>query len=207
MSTPRVYRIGAALTPFAALCENGPMAVDRLVELITQESIAQRVAELGLELAADFPDGPDSAPLWLVGALKGSFYFLADLSRAIPRDVAIGFVRASSYRDGFESSGRVEVRSELDGLPAGADIVLVEDVIDSGRTVQAILDRLTALRPRSLKVVTLLDKPARRIVPVPIDYRGFEIPDRFVVGYGMDYAERYRNLPDIRYLDEARDAG
>ena len=151
----------------------------------------------------------DLAPLLfgLVGALKGSFYFLADLSRSIPRDVAIGFVRASSYGDGVESSGRVEVRSELDGLPAGADILLVEDIIDSGRTVQAILEHLTALRPRSLKVVTLLDKPARRVVQAPIDYRGFEIPDRFVVGYGMDYAERYRNLPDIRYMDDARDAG
>ncbi len=179
------------------------MPAERLVELISRDRIAQRVTELGLALASDFPDLADAPRLWLIGALKGSLHFLSDLSRSIPRDAAIGFVRAISYRDGRESTGRVEVRSELDGPLEGADVVLVEDIIDSGRTVSAVLEHLNRLQPRSLKVATLLDKPSRRVVDVPIDYRGFEIPDRFVVGYGMDLAERYRNLPDIRYVDQA----
>ncbi len=174
---------------------------ERLAEMISSERITQRVEEIGRELAADFPDSPEAPPLWLVGALKGALYFLADLSRAIPRDVAVGFVRASSYGSGVDSSGHVEVSATPDGPPEGANIVLVEDIVDSGRTAKAILEYLAPRRPRTMKVATLLDKPARRVVDVPIDYRGFEIPDRFVVGYGMDYAERYRNLPDIRYVE------
>ena len=155
------------------------VAADRLVELISSDRIKRRVKEMGRRLGEDFPNHEGVPPLWLIGALKGATYFLADLSRAIPRDAAIGFVRAKSYGAGVESSGRVEVRSELEGLPEGADVVLVEDIIDSGRTVRAILEHLTAMRPRKLKVATLLDKPARRVVDVPIDYRGFRDPGPF----------------------------
>ncbi len=176
------------------------VASDDLKILLTAQQIESRVAELAERIGRDFPASPHAPPLWLVGALKGSVFFLADLARAIDRDVSLDFVQASSYGDSTETSSNVRLLRDLDHDIAGADVILVEDIVDSGHTAQALLRLLGSRKPHTLKLATLLDKMSRRAVEVPIDYRGFEIPDRFVVGYGMDHAERYRNLRDIRIL-------
>jgi hypoxanthine phosphoribosyltransferase len=168
--------------------------------LLSQQKIQTRVRELGLRIADDFPPAPGGPALWLVGALKGATFFLADLARAIPRDVSVDFVQTSSYGDSTEHSGNVRLLRDLEHDIAGDDVILVEDIVDSGRTARALLELLAARRPRTLKLCTLLDKPSRRVVEIEIDYLGFEIPDQFVVGYGLDYAERYRNLSDIRVM-------
>jgi hypoxanthine phosphoribosyltransferase len=168
--------------------------------LLTRDQVAKRVVELGQKIAIDFPATPSAAPLWLIGALKGAVFFQADLARAIDRDVSLGFIRASSYGSGTTSSQDVQIRLDLDDDIAGADVILVEDIVDTGYTARALLDRLAAANPRTLRLVSLLDKPSRRKLPVTIDYRGFEIPDKFVVGYGLDHAESYRNRPDISVL-------
>ena len=159
--------------------------------------IAARVSELGRQIGEDFPgDGR----LWLIGALKGALFFHADLARAIPRDVALDFVQAASYGDGAESSGNVRILRDVEHDVAGDDVILVEDIVDSGRTARVLLDLFAARRPRTLKLAALLDKLSRRVVPVEIDYRGFDAPDVFLVGYGLDHAERYRNLREVRAL-------
>lgn len=162
--------------------------------LFCADQIAQRVRELGAAIELDHPPGRD---LRLIGALKGAMFFHCDLARAIGRDLQIEFVRAVSYGAGAESSGTVEISGDLDFDVAGCDVVLVEDIVDTGRTANALLRMLGRQRPASLKLAALLDKPSRRVEPVRIDYRGFEIPNLFVVGYGMDLAERHRNLPGI----------
>jgi hypoxanthine phosphoribosyltransferase len=174
------------------------MTPHALQPLLSAEAIRARVLELGRRIAADHPDAVGGPPLHLVGILKGSFVFLSDLARAVPRDVLLDFVGVASYGAGTESSGAVRITKDLEADIEGADVILVEDIVDSGRTLRFVLDRMLARRPRSLKVAALLDKPGRRVVPVEADYVGFEIPDVFVVGYGLDHAGRYRNLPDIR---------
>lgn len=169
--------------------------------LLRQDEIAARVAVLAARIAADYPATPDAPRLVLVAALKGACFFAADLAREIGRDVTLDFVRASSYGAARVSSGRVELIEVLRDDVAGDDVILVEDIVDSGRTARALLDSLAAKRPRSLRLAALLDKPSRRKIDVTIDYLGFTIEDRFVVGYGLDDNERYRNLPDIRALD------
>lgn len=168
--------------------------------LIEPERIAARVRELGAVIDADFPDGAGAPRLRLVGALKGACFFLSDLARAIERDVEIDFARAASYGASTESAGRVRIVVPPPDDLKGCDVVLVEDVIDSGRTARALLDLIARQSPRTLRVAALLDKPSRRVVDVPVDYQGFEIGDRFVVGYGLDYDERCRNLPGIHTL-------
>jgi hypoxanthine phosphoribosyltransferase len=139
----------------------------------------------------------------LIGVLHGAFVFLADLARALDLPVEIGFVGLSSYGSGTISSGRMEVFHELRADITGRDVVLVEDIVDSGHSVTYLCDYLRQRRPASLRICSLLDKPARREVPVDIDYRGFTIPNLFIVGYGMDFNGQYRHLPDIRVLKEA----
>ena len=178
----------------------GCMSLPQLEPLLTQRQIAARVAELGKQIAGDFLVTSSATPLWLIGALKGAVFFQADLARAIDRDVSMGFIRASSYGGSTTSSEDVQIRLDLNDDIAGADVILVEDIVDTGYTARALLDRLTAAKPRTLRLASLLDKPSRRKLPVTIDYRGFEIPDEFVVGYGLDHAESYRNLPDISVL-------
>ncbi|MDA0206900.1 MAG: hypoxanthine phosphoribosyltransferase [Acidobacteria bacterium] len=165
---------------------------------ISAEQIQLRIAEMGRAIGQDFPEG--GRRLWLVAALKGACLFQADLARAIDRDTALGFVRAVSYGAGTESSGSVMIVNELHDNIANADVILVEDIVDTGRTARVLLDHLAAHGPRTLRLASLLDKPSRREMPIAIDYRGFEIADEFVVGYGLDHAESYRNLPGISVL-------
>ncbi len=162
--------------------------------LIPASSIQQRVAELGVQIAAAYPE---NEPLLLAGVLKGAWVFLADLSRAIPRPVTIDFLHTSSYGEGKTSSGEAKLIRDLDTSIEGVHVLLVEDIVDTGVTLDYLLRILHARHPRSLAVATFLDKPSRRRRPVEIRYKGFEVPDRFVVGYGLDFAGSYRNLPDL----------
>ncbi|HWQ53636.1 MAG TPA: hypoxanthine phosphoribosyltransferase [Bryobacteraceae bacterium] len=161
--------------------------------LIPAERIAARVRELGAEIARDYPEGN----LHLICILKGGVFFLADLARAIDRDVAVDFMGISSYGKGKTSSGEVRVTKDLDVSLEGDDVLIVEDIVDSGVTLNYLIHVLEQRRPRSIRIAALLDKPERRLRPVHVSYVGFQIPDRFVVGYGLDHAERYRNLKDV----------
>jgi hypoxanthine phosphoribosyltransferase len=170
-------------------------AVDRV--LITSEQIQQRVCEMAAQIDADYQDGP----LYLISVLKGAFIFVADLARALVRpSVRIEFMGISSYGHEKTSSGQVRVTRDLDVSIEGCDVLIVEDIIDSGVTLSYLMRLLEQRNPKSLEIATLLDKPERRIRPVRVKYVGFQIPDEFVVGYGLDYAEDYRNLSDIRVL-------
>ena len=164
--------------------------------LLDAETIAERVRQLGSELARDYA-GRDPV---FVSILKGALPFLADLMRATPIPLALDFLEVSSYGNSTESSGVVRVLKDLANPIEGRHVLVVEDIIDTGLTLNYVMEHLRAQRPASLRLCALLDKPARRIVPLQIDYRGFEIPDKFVIGYGLDYAERYRNLPFIGVL-------
>jgi hypoxanthine phosphoribosyltransferase len=166
--------------------------------LISAQNIAARVAALGGEIAAQLPDGTLTA----VGVLRGAFVFMADLVRAIPRDVRCDFLGVRSYGAATETSGVVQITSDLSLPIAGQHVLLVEDIVDTGLTLRYLLDLLQAQEPASLHVCTLLSKPSRRRVDVPLDFVGFEIPDRFVVGYGLDAAQKYRSLPYIAVVDE-----
>lgn len=167
--------------------------------LISSERIAERIREMGARIDADYP-GPE--PLYLVAILKGSCIFLADLARSIKRNVRLDFLGVSSYGKGKTSSGEVKLTRDLDGSIEGLDILIVEDIIDSGVTMNYLLHVLAQRKPRSIRIAALLDKPSRRVRPVEVAYTGFEIPDEFVVGYGLDFAETYRNLPDVCVLEE-----
>jgi hypoxanthine phosphoribosyltransferase len=164
--------------------------------LLTEEQIGERVAALGAELAADYADRD---PI-LIGVLKGSVVFLADLVRAMPIPLSLDLMEVSSYGSGTESSGQVRILKDLKGSIEGRHVLVVEDIIDTGLTLNYLLRYLGERAPASLRVACLLDKPARRLAEMEIDYRGFSIPDRFVIGYGLDYDERYRNLPYIGVL-------
>jgi len=167
--------------------------------LFTADQIAARVREMGLELARDFGD---KRPL-LVGVLKGACMFQCDLARATPIDLEMDFLAVSSYGSGTTSSGRVKLVMDLRTDIAGRHVVLCEGVVDSGQSVQFILDLLRSRGAASLKVATLLDKVPCRTIPVPVDYAGWRIGSEFVIGYGLDAAERYRNLPYVGVLEEA----
>jgi hypoxanthine phosphoribosyltransferase len=165
--------------------------------LISTEQIQSRVRELAEQIDADYPQGP----LYLVSILKGAFIFVADLARALKKhSVRIEFMGISSYGNQKSTSGQVKVTRDLDVNIEGQNILIVEDIIDSGVTLSYLTRLLQQRRPKSLEIATLLDKPERRIQPVHVKYVGFQIPDEFVVGYGLDYAEDYRNLSDIRVL-------
>lgn len=168
--------------------------------LITAESIRQRVAEMGRDIDSYYEE---DEPIYLISVLKGSFVFLADLSRAITKPVRIEFMAISSYGRDKTSSGQVKVLKDLDVSIESRHVLIVEDIIDSGVTLNYLTRLFQQRRPKSIRIATLLDKPERRIQPVPVDYVGFSIPDEFVVGYGLDYAEDYRNLPDICVLSGA----
>jgi len=179
-----------------------PAALDRspaddIAEILIDEAaIAAKVRELGALIARDYR-GTDVV---LVSILKGALPFLADLMRAIPIHVALDFLEVSSYGESTESSGVVRILKDLARPIEGRHVLVVEDILDTGNTLHYVLAHLHGQRPASVKLCALLDKPARRLVPIDVDYRGFSIPDKFVVGYGLDYAERYRNLPFIGVL-------
>jgi hypoxanthine phosphoribosyltransferase len=164
--------------------------------LFTRQQIAQRVAELGADITRDFA----GQKIIFVGILKGASIFLADLARAVELDATFDFMAVSSYGKSDRSSGEVQVIKDLDQSVQEKNVILVEDILDTGLTLSYLKKVLSAHQPRALRLVTLLDKPSRRVQPVKADYCGFEIPDHFVVGYGMDHGERYRNLPDICIL-------
>ncbi|NLJ25994.1 MAG: hypoxanthine phosphoribosyltransferase [Firmicutes bacterium] len=164
--------------------------------LLTEAEIKQRVSELGARISQDYA-GKD---LVAVCILKGALHFMADLTRAIEIPLAIDFMAISSYGAGTKTSGEVRIIQDLDAAIAERHILIVEDIVDTGLTLKYLVDNLGSRRPASLKIVTLLDKPARRAVTISPDYNGFEIPDEFVVGYGLDYDEKYRNLPFIGIL-------
>ena len=173
-----------------------------LETLISAERVEARVKELAGRISADYPDRPGSPELRFIGVLKGAFVFLSDLIRHIERDVSVDFLGVSSYGPSTESSGEVKIQKDLDHEIGGLDVVLVEDIIDTGITLNYLCDVLRQRKPRSLRVAALLDKPSRRVVEVSPSYVGFEIPDKFVVGYGLDYNQRYRNRPDICVLGD-----
>lgn len=166
--------------------------------LIDEEAIGARVVQLGEEIGTAYPG---SEPLILISVLKGSLVFVADLMRAIPRNVSIDVMEVSSYVGGnTESSGTVRILKDLSGAIEGRDVLIVEDIIDTGLTLNYLTGYLNGKSPRSIRIVTLLNKPARRLVDLNVDWIGFEIPDKFVVGYGLDFGEKYRNLRYVGVL-------
>ncbi|MCL2699651.1 MAG: hypoxanthine phosphoribosyltransferase [Defluviitaleaceae bacterium] len=164
--------------------------------LFSEEVIRKRVTELGAQIEQDYMG---KSPL-LIGVLKGCFVFLADIARNIGLDCEIRFLTASSYGFSSITSGKVRIGKDFDYEIEGRDVIIIEDILDSGVTLAALRDFVSERSPSSLKICALLDKPSRRQVPIETDYLGFECPDEFVVGYGLDYAERYRNLPFIASL-------
>lgn len=164
--------------------------------LLSEEQLAKRIAEIGAEITADY----DGKEILMIGVLRGAVLFMADLARAIKVPVAIDFMAVSSYGAGTSSSGVVRILKDLDEDVEGKHVLVVEDIIDSGLTLNYLLDNLKSRKPASIKLCTLLNKPERRKVHVNIDYNGFDVPDYFVIGYGLDYAEKYRNLPFIGIL-------
>jgi hypoxanthine phosphoribosyltransferase len=161
--------------------------------LYTRDQIAKRVAEMGEQISKDFA----GQRVLLIGVLKGATIFLSDLARCITLDATFDFLSTSSYGKGHQQSGEVRLLKDVDHSVEGQNIILVEDILDTGVTLSYLRRVLNAHQPGTLKIAALLDKPARRIQKIEGDYIGFTIPNKFVVGYGLDYAERYRNLPDI----------
>ncbi len=175
-----------------------PDSIERI--LITSEQIQRRVKEMAFEIEQDFPPGP----IYMISVLKGSFIFVADLARALKRhSVRIEFMAISTYANAKTSSGQVKVTRDLDVNIEGENVLIVEDIVDSGLTLNYLTRLLQQRRPKSMEIATLLDKPDRRVEPVSVKYTGFRIPDEFVVGYGLDYAEDYRNLNDICVLRQS----
>jgi len=164
--------------------------------LFSKEQIAERTAELGRQIDADF----EGQSVMLVGVLKGAATFLSDLARAITLDCTFDFVAVSSYGKGQHSSGAVKLIKDLDQSIEGRNIIVVEDILDTGLTLCFLRGLFEQHKPKTLRLATLLDKPSRRLEKIDADYVGFSIPNLFVVGYGMDYAERFRNLPEIRLM-------
>ena len=168
--------------------------------LIESAEIQRRIAELAAGIEHDYPAGEE---IHLVGVLKGGFVFMADLVRAMSARVTLDFIAVSSYQQSTRSSGEVRLIKDVDTRLEGRHVIIVEDIVDTGLTLTYLQDILRARAPRSLRTACLLSKPSRRLVDVKVEYIGFTIEDRFVVGYGLDFAEKYRNLPHIAVLEES----
>ncbi len=166
---------------------------DQISVLIPEEKVCERIREIAAQIDRDFA----GEPVHLIGILKGSVFFICELAKRLTVPVTIDFMQVSSYGDGTKSSGVVRISKDTDEGLVGKNTIVVEDIIDSGRTLSYLLKLLKERKPKSLKLCTLLDKPSRRVVDVDVDYVGFQIPDEFVVGFGLDYAQKYRNLPYI----------
>ena len=166
-------------------------------ELVSEEEVEKRVCELGRQISEDYA----GRQVHLICVLKGGVFFMCELAKRITVPVSMDFMSVSSYGDGTASSGVVKIAKDLDEPLEGKDVLIVEDIIDSGRTLSYLIQILEKRGPKSLKLCTLLDKPERRVKPVTVDYVGFNIPDEFVVGYGLDYAQKYRNLPYIGVVE------
>jgi hypoxanthine phosphoribosyltransferase len=167
--------------------------------LLDGETIRARVKELALEIERDYPAGEE---IHLVCVLKGGFVFMADLMRSMSTRVSMDFIAVSSYGSGTKSSGEVRFQKDLDSSLENRNVIVIEDIVDTGLTLKYLQEILRSRAPKTLKTACLLSKPSRRKVDVPVEYVGFTIEDRFVVGYGLDFAERYRNLPHIAVLQE-----
>jgi hypoxanthine phosphoribosyltransferase len=175
------------------------MAEPRVGEVLVQrDELAHRVRELGAEISADY----EARDLLLVGVLKGAFFFLSDLMRVLTVPCEVDFMAVASYGDSTSTSGVVRILKDLDAPIQGREVLIVEDIVDSGLTLSYLLRMLQAREPKSVEVCALLTKPERRKVDLPIRYTGFEIPDRFAIGYGLDHAERFRELPYVAVLEE-----
>ncbi len=174
------------------------MAEEKIEVMLSAEKIEERIKEMAATISIDYEG---KRPL-LIGVLKGAIIFLSDLIRHIKVPIEIDFMAVSSYGADTTSSGVVRIQKDLEQSITDKDVIIVEDIVDTGLTLNYLYDNLASRRPRSLKVVTLLDKPERRKVKFNPDYCGFEIPDRFVIGYGLDYGENYRQLPDICILQQ-----
>jgi len=166
--------------------------------LITAEQIQSRVEAMAAQIDTDYGEGP----VYLIGILKGACFFLADLARALKISARVDFIGISSYGKGKTTSGEVKLTKDLDVSIEGADVLVVEDIIDTGISLNYLMHVLEQRKPRTLRIAALLDKPERRLRAVKVSYVGFQIPDEFVVGYGLDYAEDYRNLKDVCVLSE-----
>lgn len=165
--------------------------------LFTQEDIWKRAQELGAQITSDYA----GRELILVGTLRGAVPWMADIMKCIDLDIEIDFVSASSYGSGTISSGEVKIKKDIELEISGKDVLIIEDIIDTGNTLKALKDYFYLKNPKSVKICTLLDKPSRRTADVRGDYIGFEVPDLFIVGYGLDFDQKYRNLPYISYLE------
>ena len=165
--------------------------------LVPEEEVNQRIAELGRQISEAYA----GKEVHLICVLKGGVFFMCELAKRITVPVSMDFMSVSSYGDGTSSSGVVRIAKDLDQSIEGKDVLIVEDIIDSGRTLSYLMEMLKKRNPNSLHLCTLLDKPERRVVDVKVDYVGFNIPDEFVVGYGLDYAQKYRNLPYIGVVE------
>ena len=173
-----------------------PAGTERTKVLLPQAKIQKRIREMALQIRSDFPH----EPLLLVGVLKGAVFFLADLARQITGEVSFDFIAVSSYGKDSRSSGQVKLNKDLDSSIEGKTVIVVEDILDTGLTLRYLLSIFQQRKPKHLRVAVLLDKVERRLTDVRADYVGFPIPNEFVVGYGLDFAERYRNLADVQIL-------
>lgn len=176
--------------------KEGKMA-EKITVLITEEEIDRRVRELAAQISKDY----EGRKIRMVGILKGASFFMCEMAKRITVPVSIDFMQVSSYGGATESTGTVRIRKDLDESIEGLDVIIVEDIVDSGRTLAFLGDFLKSKGAKSIRYCTLLDKPERRVVDLKADYAGFEIPDQFVVGYGMDYDQEYRNLPYIGVVE------
>jgi len=169
---------------------------DQLTEIISSDAIQHRIKELGQQITQDYK----GRPLVMIGILKGAFIFLADLCRAVEIDMEIDFVRLHSYGSGMESDGKVRITKDIELDISGKDVIVVEDIVDTGYTLEYLIEVLKLHKPASVKICCLIDKKERRKVDVQVDYVGFDVKKGFLVGYGLDYDERYRHLPAIYHL-------
>ncbi len=170
---------------------------ERVRVMLSEEEVNQRIREIGEQISKDY----EGKEVHLVCVLKGGTFFMCELAKRITVPVSLDFMSVSSYGNGTESTGAVKIVKDLDEPLMGKDVLIVEDIVDSGRTLSYLMELMRDRGPRSLALCTLLDKPDRRVVDVPVTYTGFRIPDEFVVGYGLDYAQRYRNLPFIGVVE------
>ena len=165
--------------------------------LIDEEKLHARIDEIAKQIEEEYK----GKEITLICILKGSVFFTVDLAKRINGDVKLEFIRVSSYNDGTESSGEIKMKLDLKDSIQGKDVIVIEDIIDTGRTLSYLIEYLKMKKPNSVKLCALLDKPDRRVVDVKVDYTGFQIPDKFVVGYGLDFDERYRNFPFVGYIE------
>lgn len=170
---------------------------EKISVMISESEVDKRIAELGVKISKDY----EGKTVHMICVLKGGVFFMCELAKKITVPVTMDFMSVSSYGNGTVSSGVVKIVKDLDEMIEGKDVLVVEDIIDSGRTLSYLLENLKNRKPASLKLCTLLDKPDRRVTEVDVDYTGFEIEDKFVIGYGLDYAQKYRNLPYIGVVE------